>query len=147
MPEHSEWFVTVSIQLVKLAVLSMILERALFFVFDYSLWRDKIPGRGIRAPVTLLFAASIIYYYDFDILEPVLNPGAGSTHFGLILTALLTAGGSAGAVKLFQDWLGLSRQAREARKNRLEAEYLEAQMKLNEIKHQAKDKQLAGTNF
>ena len=135
--EQSDWFVLVSAQLVKLVFLSMILERGLYFIFDYSLWRERIERKGIRAPVSLAAAGSIVYYYDFDILVPTLDPGAGSTFFGLCITALIVAGGSAGAIKLFQDFLGLGRKAQETTKINRETDNLEAKTKFENAKNQA----------
>lgn len=99
--------------LAKLIVFAMLLERALYFLFDYSLWRDAIKGRKIKAPITIAVAWFACYYYDFDILTPMLDPMAGSTDFGVFITALIVAGGSAGAMILFQDILKFSRTARE----------------------------------
>jgi len=137
MAEQSDWFVLISAQLIKLVFLSMVLERGLYFIFDYTLWREKIEGKGIRAPISLAVAGSVIYYYDFDILVPALDPGAGSTPFGLLLTALIAAGGSAGAIKLFQDTLGLDRKTQDTAKLNRENAYLEAKMKIENTKDQA----------
>lgn len=125
-----EWFSAVGLGLAKLVILAFFIERALFFVFDYSRWRDKINGKGIRAPIALLFAWLVCWYYDFDVVAPLLSP-EGETQIGVFITALIAAGGSAAAIKLFQDVLGFSRMASEEsqkiRKAQREAQLAKAQ--------------------
>jgi len=98
--------------LIKLILFAMLLERALYFVFDYELWRELLSGKKVKAPITLAIAWYACIHYSFDIVSPVLDPMAGSTSFGLFLTALIIAGGSASAMILFQDILNFSRDAR-----------------------------------
>lgn len=100
--------------LARLIIFTFMLERALYAIFDYSLWRDRIEGKGIRAPFTVVVAAAICHYFQFDVVYPVLDPNAGPTLFGIIITALIVAGGSQGAILLFQNILNFSREARES---------------------------------
>ena len=112
MPVQPEWFEGVIGALFQLVILSFLIERALYFVFDYSRWRDKIEGKGVRAPVAFLVSWLICWWHDFDAFAPVLDP-EGATQLGIFLTALVVAGGSAAAIKLFQDVLGFGRTAQE----------------------------------
>jgi len=108
----SDEFTVVVWMLVKLILFSMLLERALYFIFDYSLWREILTGKKIKAPITLAIAWYACTHYAFDIVSPILDPMAGPTGFGIFLTALVIAGGSASAMILFQDILSFSRDAR-----------------------------------
>jgi len=117
-------FVQIMYALGKLVILAMLLERGLYFIFDYSKWRDWLEGKGVRAPVAFLMALFVCWWYDFDILAVLLDPEA-VTPFGIIITATIVAGGSSAAIVLFQDVLRFGRAAqtdmREMRKLELEA--------------------------
>lgn len=89
----------------------MVLERALYFVFDYSLWRDWLEGRKVRAPIAYVVSLVICVYHDFDIISAVLDPEI-TTYLGIAVTAGIVAGGSQAAIVLFQDVLNLGRQQR-----------------------------------
>lgn len=108
----SDEFTVVIWMLVKLILFAMLLERALYFIFDYSLWRELLTGKKVKAPITLGIAWYACTHYEFDIVSPILDPIAGPTSFGIFLTALIIAGGSASAMILFQDILSFSRDAR-----------------------------------
>ena len=124
-------FTVVIWALVKLVLFAMLLERALYFIFDYSLWRDYLSGKKIKAPITLAIAWYACSLYDFDIISPILDAMAGPTTFGIFLTSLIIAGGSAGAMILFQDVLNLSRESRE----RIKA--------VNKVEHEKKLKDMS----
>ena len=131
MAEQSDWLVLVMAYLFKLLILALLLERGLFFLFDYSLWRKKIKDLYLRAPISFLVAWSITYWYDLDILSPTLDPGSGSTYLGVLITALIVAGGSAGLITLMQDILKQGRTARN---------YIQA---LEKEKHKAELKKIS----
>ena len=46
----------------------------------------------------------ICWYYDIDVLAPLLSR-EGESQVGVFVTAMIAAGGSAAAIKLFQDVL------------------------------------------
>lgn len=119
----SDEFSVVIWMLVKLILFAMLLERALYFVFDYTLWRELLSGKKVKAPITLAMAWYACLNYGFDIVSPILDPMAGPTSFGLFLTALIIAGGSASAMILFQDILSFSRDARTRIQELKKAEY------------------------
>lgn len=127
----SDQFVLVLWMLVKVVIFAMLLERGLYFIFDYTLWRDRIEGRGIKAPVALGAAWAICWWYDFDVLAVLLDPEANATDLGIFITATIVAGGSAGAIVLFQDVLKFTRSARAdiqaLQKQRQEVEKAELQ--------------------
>jgi hypothetical protein len=133
--------------LLRLVVLSLLLERGLAFVFEHEwyvrwLTKEKTASNGessrqslfpgLKGLLALAAAMSICWRYNFDVIEALFctqqQCRAQSTPMGLIATGLIAAGGSAGAIKLFQGVMGLGKEARdhtlEARK--LEAEALKA---------------------
>lgn len=99
--------------LFKLVVLAMLIERALYFVFDWSMWRGNLEGKGIRAPVALGLSLLICWWHDFDVVAVLLEESGGSTSIGIVITAAIVASGSAAAMRLFQDVLGWGRKAQE----------------------------------
>lgn len=139
LQEFDEYFIRVIVELGKLVILSMLIERGLYFIFDYSKWRDKIAGKGVRAPVALAMAWFICWWYDFDIVAALLEPQA-VTQFGIFITATIVAGGSATAIMLFQDVMKFSRSARadiaevEKEKREIELAKLKAEQKILEAK-------------
>ncbi|TPW26414.1 hypothetical protein FJU08_22285 [Martelella alba] len=119
--------------LFQLIVLALVLERGLFIAFDVKYWRDRING-GTKAIVTIALAFLICWRFSFDLMARVLDMSDASTLIGISITAFIVAGGSAGAMRLMQDFLGLSRTARDAakaeqtaKKERAEAERIEAE--------------------
>jgi hypothetical protein len=58
---------------------------------------------------------SIVYcfVYDFDILSTIFNKGT-KDGFGIIMTGFVIAGGSSGAIAIFQGFLGISKESRDA---------------------------------
>ena len=122
--ELSNWFSVLMFNLFTLVILSMLLERALFYIFDYSLWRERIKGKKIKAPISLLVAWLACYGKDFDVLEPVLDPGGGPSTLGILITALIAAGGSAASINLFQHVLKFGREARDQLKELNEVEHM-----------------------
>ena len=110
-PGFEDQFITVIFGLGQLVVLSLIMERGLYFFFEFRLWRDFLVKFGLRGPISFGLAWFICWYYDFDILSRVLDPNAIS-QVGIFITAAIVAGGSIAAIKLFQDVLKFSREGR-----------------------------------
>jgi hypothetical protein len=115
-------FVLILTALVRLVIFAMILERGLYFVFDWSLWRDWLPGKKVKAPIALAVAWILSYWHDFDLISIILNAPDGSSDLGIFVTACIVAGGSQSAMILFQDVLGFTREARAALRARRAAE-------------------------
>ena len=136
LEQFDEYFISVIVELGKLVILAMLIERGLYFVFDYSKWREKIAGSGLRAPIALLTAWSICWWYDFDVVAALLDP-TSITQFGIFITATIVAGGSATAIMLFQDVMKFSRSARadmaEIEKEKREIELAKLKAEVNKI--------------
>jgi hypothetical protein len=149
LPADYAQFLAVLGALGKLVVLSMILERALAFVFEHEWFialttkevgnpansgekkrESKIPG--LKGTLALAAALGICYGYSFDVLATLFGQQQ-ATLVGMLLTGLVAAGGSAGAIAIFQGYLGLSKDARDAkiaaRKAEAEAAVTEAKAK------------------
>jgi len=145
MIEQSDWFVLVLTYLFKLVILAMFLERALYFLFDYKFWREFTEKHPIRSPISFALAWVIVNWYDLDILAPTLDPGSGPTDLGIFVTALIVAGGSAGAIKLFQDFLKLGRTTQEESRafqkaqHEAELENIKARQRILEAEAQTKE--------
>jgi hypothetical protein len=148
-------------ELFRLLVLSLLLERALAFVFELRLplfvarrradWletakpgttRGRLVGEAIpswvKALVTLAVAFLMVQHVDLRLMRALLVPGAGgqlpaqmADWLEYLLSSLVVAGGSAGAIKLFQDVLGFGKAARDASRDAAEAE---AQMRVTKAK-------------
>lgn len=97
--------------LFQVVILAILIERGLYFIFDYQLWRDRLTDKGIKAPVALGVSWLICSYHDFDVIARVIDPGA-ETKLGIFITATIVAGGSAAAMVLFNDVLKFTRSAR-----------------------------------
>ncbi len=99
-------------------LVAMILERALSVPFEWALLRDWLIRKKLRAPIALVLSYSICATAKFDIIAITFRqPGGWSGEFalGTFVTAALIAGGSKGAILLFQGILGFGRDAVEAR--------------------------------
>lgn len=103
-------FLRVLSELAKLVVLAMLIERALILIFDYRWYQKKLSGKGLKVPISYVVSLIICAAYKFDILSELFEPGNQST-MGIALTAAIVAGGSAGAITLFQGVLGFSKDA------------------------------------
>jgi len=69
-------------------------------------------NRSLKEIITLAVAFAVCLYWDFDafsILMPVSH--TTMTAFGMFLTAMIVAGGSKAAVKLFTDWMDIKSSA------------------------------------
>ena len=106
--------------LATLVILSMLLERALSVVFEWGGWRDWIRTKRLRAPIALAASYWMCVWGQFDVLATIstnVEGYQGYFSFGTILTATVVAGGSKGAILLFQGVLGFGRDAVNARIN------------------------------
>ena len=131
--DNYQTFILVAGALSKLVVVSMLLERGLAVIFEHE-WFVRLTSQEIKDPVdsakkiqvsklpglkgilALLASFAICNKYDFDVLVVVLtgaNPKPVDP-LGVALTSLIVAGGSAGAILIFQGYLNLSKQGRDA---------------------------------
>lgn len=149
-------FLTVLGALGRLVTLAFILERGLAFIFEHDWFRrltaKKVPDPmnprchiwesrwlGVRETITLAAAVAVCHKNQFDLLAAVFTKPADG--LGMTLTGFVAAGGSAGAIALFQGFLGMSRDAREAaiaaRRTEKAASLQEAQAALELRREQA----------
>jgi len=103
-----------------LAIVALIVERALAFVFEHE-WFKRLTSNtdgssrypGLKGLLTLAGSLGISFGYDFDVLR-VLLENANHETAGKIVTGFVIAGGSSGALALFQGYLGIGKDARDA---------------------------------
>jgi len=130
--------------LIKLVILAMLIERGLAWLFELKVFRADEGAMGMPSTLKGLIALGLAWVlcsaYDFNLLLalfPKATPAEGGLHvFGVFVTALIVAGGSAGAIALFQGVLGFSKVGRDAmiaaRKASAEAAKAEAEAKAAE---------------
>jgi hypothetical protein len=128
-------------KLLIVVVFAMILERGFAYVFELRLeWprlrRSPVPppdgrllgevlGSTLKALLVLGTAYLFCRWYRFEIVTALFGvTPSGDLRFNYLVTALVVAGGSAGAIKLFQDVLGWSKTARDAGRKAKEAKAL-----------------------
>ena len=103
-----------------LVVVALLVERALAFVFEHE-WYKRLTADadgtsrypGLKGLLTLASAFGISFGYGFDVLGVVLENSSHDTA-GRIVTGFVIAGGSSGALALFQGYLGIGKDARDA---------------------------------
>ena len=118
LAQYDNYVATLLFALFQLVVLSLILERALYIAFDIKYWRDYLES-GPKAIIVVVVSIGVCVYYDFDVFSRVIDLSGGSSLIGVLLTGFVVSGGSAGAKRLMQDFLKLSREHREAYKKQL----------------------------
>lgn len=89
-----------------ITILAFMIERALAVVFEHRLWLNWIGRfRGLKEFVTILAAWKITSWAHFDALALLVGqPSVGRSR---LVTALIVAGGSKGAVRLMQEYLDI----------------------------------------
>ena len=95
-----------------IVVLAMVLERALSVVFEWGVWDTWLEAKKLRAPLALLASYVICATMKFDILMILAKKNAvdfSIVGVGTFVTAATIAGGSKGAITLFQDVLGFAK--------------------------------------
>jgi len=102
--------------LTKLIVLAMLLERALVLLFDYRWFREKLSNFGFKSPIAFVVSWSVCGLYQFDVLGSLFE-GNKVSPMGIFITAAIVAGGSAGAITLFQGVLKFSKEAQDKMKD------------------------------
>jgi hypothetical protein len=109
---YGDYTAQVMFAMFQLVILAFVVERALFIAFDIKWWRDRLDD-GLKAVVAVGVSIGICWLHDFDILALATETEASTTTIGIILTGLVVAGGSAGAMQLMQNVLRLGRMARD----------------------------------
>ena len=133
----SPGFLAVLGSLSKLVILALLLERALVMVFDYRWYKKYLDNKGLSAPIA--YAVSLLVYWScrLDVLSDPFEPGK-PTAMGIAITSSVVAGGSAGAITLFQGVLGLSKEAQTAQRGakieKAKAETEKARAEIEEAK-------------
>ncbi|MCK4841412.1 MAG: hypothetical protein KAT04_05960 [Methylococcales bacterium] len=114
-------FIRIIAALAKLVILAMLLERALVLIFDYRWFKQKLDGLGFKIPISFGTAWMICNAYHFDVLSVLFEPDKTS-ELGVFMTAAIAAGGSAGAITLFQSVFKFNKEAQTAIKDAQKAE-------------------------
>lgn len=103
--------------LIKVVILSFLVERSLAVMFDMDGLRALLKRkRDIKPIVAILVSVGACFALHLDAFAPLGAIGATLAEIkwlGYFLTGLVVSGGSAGSVKLFQDILGFRRSSRE----------------------------------
>lgn len=119
--------------MIILVILSMIIERALAIVFDMEKLQPAIKKFDLKPIVAIVVSVLVCGVMGFNLPQVLVSTcGAECTPdgfkdgawkgLGIVLTGFVVAGGSAGAVKLFQDILGFRRSTRDAAKQLADSE-------------------------
>jgi hypothetical protein len=132
--DNYQAFLIVTGVLAKLVIIATLLERGLAFIFEYE-WFVRLTTKevedpadktkkirvnrlpGLKGLIAFLGSYLICNTYNFDVLFVIFNPGiqsASPDQLGIVLTSLIVAGGSAGAILIFQGYLNLSKQGRDS---------------------------------
>ena len=107
-----QWLAAVLGGLGLVVVLSLILERALSVVFEWGVWDVWLAKMNLRAPLAFLASYIICATLKFDILIVIGKKDPTTfTLFGIgtFVTAATIAGGSKGAITLFQNVLNFAK--------------------------------------
>ncbi|MEX2177782.1 MAG: hypothetical protein WD801_03670 [Gemmatimonadaceae bacterium] len=102
----------------QVVLIAMLLERALAFLFEYH-WFEVLNKRvqGLKAPIAYLLSLFISRMYGLDVMAEIFRQEGEPvvvTWIGSFITAGVIAGGSAGAIVLFQNWFNWGRESRNA---------------------------------
>ena len=115
----------------KVVLAASVVERVLAVVFEHEWFErwfteviddpedgskkkrvSKLPG--LKGVLALAVSIGICFWYKFDFLAIVFPIGGTGSPLGIIITGFVVAGGSAGAIALFQGYLNIGKEAREA---------------------------------
>jgi hypothetical protein len=135
---HIDWERTIE-ALVGIIILSFLVERACALLFESRWWISKfedarvgitpaiqsnnkaelrlLPGHNypLKETISFLGALVICYFWRFDAVSIILLSEQTSLA-GIIVTALVVAGGSKASIALFHDVLKIKSNAEEQRK-------------------------------
>jgi len=109
---YDEHFMGLFVILLKLVFFSMALERGLIILFEWRWYEKFASGHGLKVPITVGVAWFISKQLEFDVFGAIMNPPApATTNLGYFLTGAVMAGGSAGAITLFQGVMKMTKSA------------------------------------
>ena len=136
-------------------VAATVVERVLAFVFEHEWFVrlfttpsatdpnqrvSKLPG--LKGLIALTMSVGISFSYKVDVLHIVFST-LTETKAGMLLTGFLIAGGSAGAIAVFQAYLDFDKKSRdaliEARKAEADARKQIAEANAKEAKHREEE--------
>ena len=142
-------------ELGKVVVAATVVERVLAFVFEHEWFVrlfttpsaadpnqrvNKLPG--LKGLIALAMSVGISFSYRADILHIVFST-RDKTQAGMLLTGFLIAGGSAGAIAVFQAYLDFDKKSRdallEARKAEADARKQIAEANARTAKHKEEE--------
>lgn len=94
--------------LVKISILSLVIERALYVVFEWSVWKifeDFIYDRGdwldMKPPISIAVGVFLALLVRVDLVS-LLFESTDATTVGMIVTGLYIAGGSKAVFVMFK---------------------------------------------
>lgn len=92
-------------------ILAFMVERSLALIFESDLYEKYVDPKwpALKELVALLFSFGVCYWGKFDAYAQVVGQPSGL--LSQCLTGLLVAGGSKGAIKLMQGYLGITKDA------------------------------------
>ena len=93
--------------------LALVLERALSVPFEWKPILDRIGGKNLKEPIVFALSFLLVWQLEFDAIAIVFSREENGV-IGYLLTALVIAGGSKGAIALFRDYFGWKSSARKA---------------------------------
>jgi hypothetical protein len=89
-----------------LFILAVLVENGLALIFRWRPFLDYFDSRTVNALFAFGFSLFFVYLFDLDVSTTLVNTYSGTNHPvnwpGLVLTALIIAGGSAGINRIFQ---------------------------------------------
>jgi hypothetical protein len=100
--ETFPWEMTIA-AVVQVAIIALLMERALAIIFEHPWFVKRLQGRGIKEILAVGVAWSVCTTWDLDVFRSVLAH-AHHHRLGTILTALTVAGGSKVSQTLFELW-------------------------------------------
>ena len=98
---------------VAVAVIAVLLERALALVFEHRLFIAKFAEKGTKEFIAFGVALFVCWFWDFDALSMIILREETSVP-GYFITAGIIAGGSKASVKLFRDLMKIQSTAQKA---------------------------------
>lgn len=78
--------------LITLAIVSIVLERALSVVFGWKYWKKYLDGQGLKTVVAVVVAFFVCRANGFDVFAMAFDKELSG--WGLAMTVLFIAGGS-----------------------------------------------------
>jgi hypothetical protein len=98
---HLDWERVFEV-LCTIVVLAILLERAMSLVFEHRWFVKYLNDKGIKEIIMFAISFIVCLIWQFDIISIILVSDK-TTFIGVIISALIIAGGSKGSVKLFRD--------------------------------------------